>query len=185
MQRRVEDYRGRVIAVDASLSIYQFLVSRRARPLYLFAPFASVSSQVVAAFGYSATRYGFLAARLDFSDDVTWGVFPVSNLVRMCDSTSVDVAVVYLWVAQSVWKFMHCVGSLGLCGSTMAQYPKIFEGGYVLVDLAYAVFFECVQTLILQFQRLIPLPEFQFTKSLPTFVLSISNAISMHRHLCI
>ncbi|KAG0529600.1 hypothetical protein BDA96_05G111900 [Sorghum bicolor] len=27
-QRRVEDYRGRVIAVDASLSIYQFLVQR-------------------------------------------------------------------------------------------------------------------------------------------------------------
>jgi flap endonuclease-1 len=25
--RRVEDYRGRVIAIDASLSIYQFLVS--------------------------------------------------------------------------------------------------------------------------------------------------------------
>nr|TKV90338.1 hypothetical protein SEVIR_9G021900v2 [Setaria viridis] len=29
VQRRVEDYRGRVIAVDASLSIYQFLVSPR------------------------------------------------------------------------------------------------------------------------------------------------------------
>uniref|UniRef100_N1R1G2 XPG N-terminal domain-containing protein n=1 Tax=Aegilops tauschii TaxID=37682 RepID=N1R1G2_AEGTA len=26
VQRRVEDYRGRVIAIDASLSIYQFLV---------------------------------------------------------------------------------------------------------------------------------------------------------------
>ena len=71
MQRRVEDYRGRVIAVDASLSIYQFLVSRRARPLYLFAPFASVSSRLVVAFGYSATRYGFIAVQLDFSYDVT------------------------------------------------------------------------------------------------------------------
>ena len=108
MQRRVEDYRGRVIAVDASLSIYQFLVSRRARPLYLFAPFASVSSQVVAAFGYSATRYGFLAARLDFSDDVTWGVFPVSNLVRMCDSTSVDVAVVY-FVGSAICLEIHAL----------------------------------------------------------------------------
>ena len=32
VQRRVEDYRGRVIAVDASLSIYPFLVSPSTSP---------------------------------------------------------------------------------------------------------------------------------------------------------
>ncbi|KAM0928303.1 hypothetical protein ACQ4PT_002400 [Festuca glaucescens] len=31
--RRVEDYRGRVIAIDASLSIYQFLVSQFTAPM--------------------------------------------------------------------------------------------------------------------------------------------------------
>jgi hypothetical protein len=47
VQRRVEDYRGRVVAVDASLSIYQFLVSPRRRALsslLLSFPFAAVGA---------------------------------------------------------------------------------------------------------------------------------------------
>jgi hypothetical protein len=59
--RRVEDYRGRVIAVDASLSIYQFLVRPRlvhSRSAPLTASVYSCDRfprEVVVAFGYSAT----------------------------------------------------------------------------------------------------------------------------------
>jgi hypothetical protein len=45
--RRVEDYRGRVIAIDASLSIYQFLVSHlTSLPSTALTPFRFDSSAV-------------------------------------------------------------------------------------------------------------------------------------------
>ena len=87
MQRRVEDYRGRVIAVDASLSIYQFLVSPHASPPPLsvrplgfsfLRPFTRVVSR--RCIWVQSSAEDCIAAGLDFSDDVM--MCPVvSNLV--------------------------------------------------------------------------------------------------------